>query len=440
MPAVGEPRPSLSALDAIAITVGVVVGAGIFRTPSLVAANLGSETAVLLAWLAGGGVSLIGALCYAELASAYPNAGGDYHYLHRAYGSHVSFLYAWARIVVIQTGSVALLAFVFGDYASAILPLGSASSAIYAALVVIGLTALNVSGVRETKHTQNLLTSVEVVGVVAISVVGFAIAGSAPAAPAPVASESVGDFSSVGVAMVLVLLTYGGWSEAAYISAEVRNPGRNMVRVLLWSIGILTGLYLLVNLAYLRGMGIAATAESEAVAADLLRRAGGRTGEVVISALIAVAALSSANTTILTGGRTGYALGQNFQPFRILGRWSERSNTPVNALLLQGAVALALVIMGALARSGFETMVSYTAPVFWLFFLLTAIGLIVLRAREPQVVRPFRVPAYPLTPLLLAATSAYLLYSSLAYTGVGALVGAAVLAVGVVLRLATRNA
>jgi amino acid transporter len=132
------------------------------------------------------------------------------------------------------------------------------------------------------------------------------------------------------------------------------------------------------------------------------------------------------------GSRTHYALGRDFPMFSLLGRWSTRAGSPVNALLVQGAISLALVGVGALTRRGFETMVEYTAPVFWFFFLLTGVSLLVLRKREPDVVRPFRVPLYPLTPLLFCATCAYLLYSSLAYTGAGALVGVAVLATGLV--------
>ena len=432
----GVPRPTLRVVDAVALTVGIVIGAGIFRTPALVAASAGSEALVLLAWALGGGVSIIGALCYAELATTYPHAGGDYHYLSRAYGPHVGFLFAWARMAVIQTGSIALLAFIFGDYASRLLHLGAHSSAVYAALAVVGLTALNAAGVRESKHVQNVLTTVEVLGLLLIAVVGLAlVAPSAEPAVSPAMQPPGG--GSFGAAMVLVLLTYGGWSEAAYVSADVRQPERNMLRTLLLSIGLITGLYLLVNLAYLRGLGLAGVARSEAVAADLMGRAFGGLAPEMISLLIAVSALTSANTTIFTGARTGYALGRDFVSLAWLGRWNERVNTPGNALLAQAGWALVLIVLGAVARGGFETMVSYTSPVFWFFFMLAAFSVIVLRRKDPGSPRPFRVPGYPITPLLLSATSAYLLYSSVAYTGAGALVGVGVLGVGAVLSAAT---
>ncbi|HEU4596935.1 MAG TPA: amino acid permease, partial [Pyrinomonadaceae bacterium] len=201
-----------------------------------------------------------------------------------------------------------------------------------------------------------------------------------------------------------------------------------------------TALYMLVNWAYLRGLRLGGVAGSEAVAADLMRRAAGDAGAQFVSLLVAVSALTSANATIITGARTNYALGRDFRLFDFLGRWHERANTPTNALLVQGALALVLVLAAALAREGFGALVEYTAPVFWLFFFLTGLSLIVLRFKEPEAERPFRVPLYPLTPLLFCAACAYMLQASLAYTGAGALAGVAVLLAGVpVLLLARRR-
>ncbi|WPB79315.1 APC family permease [Archangium violaceum] len=419
-------------MDAVALVVGIVVGAGIFRTPSLVAQNASGPAAVLLLWGLGGLVSLIGAMCYAELASTWPHAGGDYHYLRRALGSSLAFLFAWARLTVIPTGSIALHGFIFGDYASQLLPLGEHSSALYAALLVVVLTGLNVAGIQQGKWTQNVLTAAVVVGLGLVVIAGLFLA---PAAPAPAAATVTPEgprHAAWGLAMVFVLLTYGGWNESAYISSELRGGRRSIVSALLWSMLIITGLYLLVNLAYLRGLGVAGVGQSDAVAAELLQRVVGPSGVWLISVLICAAVLTSTNATILMGSRTHYALGRDFPLFSPLGRWNARAGSPVNALLVQGAISLALVGVGFVTRRGFETMVEYTAPVFWFFFLLAGVSLLVLRRREPHVLRPFRVPLYPLTPLLFCASCTYLLYSSLAYTGVGALVGVAVLATGLV--------
>ena len=434
----GYPVPTLSLKDAVAITIGIVVGAGIFRTPSLVAANAGSESSVMLIWLAGGAVTLIGALCYAELATSYPHPGGDYHYLTRAYGKPLAFLYAWSRITVVQTGAVALLAFVFGDYASQILSLGEHSTSIYAALVVIALTVLNVIGVRQGSRTQNWLTTFEVLSLVLVIIAGLAIT-AAPDAPSAQPAPTQNSAAALGMALVFVLLTYGGWNEAVYVSAEVKEPRKNIARALLLSIGVITGLYLLVNWAYLRGLGLQGLAGSEAAAADLMRRAVGDGGARFVSLLVAVSALTSANATVITGARTNYALGRDFRMFDFLGRWHERANTPTNALVVQGVIALVLVFAGTLAREGFVTMVEYTAPVFWLFFFLVGLSLIILRVREPNVERSFRVPLYPITPLLFCAACLYMLQSSLAYTGAGALAGVVVLLAGIPVLLAARQ-
>jgi basic amino acid/polyamine antiporter, APA family len=207
------PRPMLSVLDAVALIVGVVVGAGIFKTPALVATHAGDADLFLLAWLLGGVISLIGALCYAELATAYPHTGGDYHYLRRAFGQDIGFLFAWARMMVLQTGSIAMLGFVFGDYASQLLPIGQGGAALYAALAITLVTTLNLFGVQQGKLAQKLLTTAKVLGVLSIVVAGLLIA----APPTPDVTAEAPPRSAFGPAMIFVLLTYGGWNEAAYI-------------------------------------------------------------------------------------------------------------------------------------------------------------------------------------------------------------------------------
>lgn len=420
----GGLRETLGVREAMAITIGIVVGAGIFRTPSLVAGAADGVPAVLLAWLAGGLISLVGALCYAELASAYPHAGGDYHYLARAFGRRLAFLYGWARLAVIQTGSVALLAYVFGDYMSQLLPLGPFSSALWAAAAVVVITAVQWIGVRAGTRAQTWLTLAEVAGLAAVIVAGLAVA---PAVPA---GDAAAETSHFGLMMVFVLLTFGGWNEAAYVSAELKDARRRMAPVLMASLLIITLLYLAANAAYLRALGLAGVAGSDAVAADVMRLAFGPTGAVLVSAIVAVAALTSANATVFTGARTAWALGRDHPRLALLGRWDAGAATPRNGLVLQGVAALVLVAAGALARDGFRLAVEYTAPVFWGFFLLVGVALIRLRHIDGETPRPFRVPLYPILPAVFIATNAYLLWSSLAYTGRGALLGVAVLAVG----------
>jgi amino acid transporter len=238
--------------------------------------------------------------------------------------------------------------------------------------------------------------------------------------------------------MIFVLFTYGGWNDAAYISAEVKDPKRNMSRALILSISIVTVLSVLVNLAYFRGLGFDAVVRSDAVAADLLKRVWGEFGEKLISIMIAIAALTSVNGSIIVGARSNYALGRDWPILGWLGHWDARHGSPRNATLAQGAIALALVLLGAIQKTGFKGLVEFTAPVFWAFFLLTGISLFVLRWRDSATERPFRVPGYPLLPLVFVAACAYLLYSSIDYHGRNAVVGVAVLAVGALVLLLAR--
>lgn len=426
-----SPKPILRMVDAVVIIVGIVVGAGIFRTPSLVAANTGTWELFLSVWLLGGLISLIGALCYAELTTTFPNTGGDYHFLMQAFGKRFAFLFAWARASVIQTGSIALLAYIVGDYISQLYSLGAYSPAVYAALVVTVLTFVNIVGVKFGTGTQKILLAIQFAGLFLVVIAGFFFEPSATTLAA--LPPGTGDKpTAVGLAMVFVLLTFGGWNEAGYISAELRAGSRKMVNVLVVSILIITVIYLLINAAFLQVLGIERMAASEAVGVDLMRATMGELGVVLIGVLVAMAALTSVNATIFTGARTNYALGRDFSLFAPLGKWNSKTSAPVNALIVQGFIALALIGLGALTRDGFQSMVDFTAPVFWFFFLAIGVSLFVLRKKKPRTPRPFKVPLYPLTPIIFCGSCGYLLYSSLAYTGIGALVGVAVLLLGMV--------
>jgi len=425
-----EPKPALRVVDAIVVIIGIVVGAGIFRTPSIVAANTGSWELFLSAWLLGGVVSLIGAMCYAELSTTFPNTGGDYHFLHRAFGRRFSFLFAWARMAIIQTGSIALLAYIVGDYMSELYSVGPYSSPLYASAVVISLTFINIAGVHLGTGVQKVLVSLQFIGLLILLIVGFFLAPSGSVPPVPRILDDPSFSPALGGSMIMVLLTFGGWNEAGYISAEMRSGPQKMATVMIGSILIITAIYLLINLAFLNVLGIDGIAASEAVGVDVMRVTLGEPGVYFIGVLVVLTALTSTNATIFTGARTNQALGRDFHFFSFMAKWKPNSSTPVNALIVQGAVATGLIVVGSFARSGFQSMVDFTAPIFWLFILCTGLSLFVLRRKEPNVHRPFRVPLYPVLPALFCLTSGYLLYSSLIFAGTGALLGVGVLLVG----------
>jgi amino acid transporter len=403
------PKQLLSIADGVFLTVGMVIGVGIFKAPSIVAGNTSGTAEFLFAWLLGGAISLCGALVYAELSSRHPETGGEYTFLQRGLGRGAAFLFAWSRMTVIQTGAIAAVAFVFGEYASAIYSLGPQSTAIYAALSVVALTALNFVGTLESKNLQKVMETILIAGLLALAVAGFLAGGT----PKPAAQGGGGgDFL---FAMMFVFFTFGGWNEAAYLAGEVKDPRRNMLKILVGGIVAVTGLYLLVNLGYLAALGQGGIAASKAVGADVMRLAAGEAGAVALSLIVCISALTTINAAIFTGARTNFAMGRDYPMFAKLGSWRESGSTPANSLLLQGAISLVLIVAAAMAtKDGFDAMVAYTAPVFWTFFLLTGVVLFVLRRRE-RITANFQVPFYPVIPLIFCGMCGFMLWKAVSY-------------------------
>jgi APA family basic amino acid/polyamine antiporter len=400
------PKPLLSVPDGVFLVAGMVIGVGIFKAPALVAGNADSGAEFFFAWFLGGLASLCGALVYAELASRYPETGGEYAFLRRGYGEGMSFVFAWSRMTVIQTGAIAAVAFVFGEYASQIVSLGAQSNALWAAIGIAVLTALNLAGTVQSKTLQKVMEVLLILALLAIAIGGIAAGGGPEKAAAP----SSGAFTLV---MIFVLYTFGGWNEGAYLAGEVRDARRNMVKVLVGGIVLVTGVYLLVNLGYYSALGLSGMKESKAIAVDTMRMVAGDRAAVIIAVVVCVSALTTMNAAIFTGARTNWALGRDFGMFRFLGSWRDTGSTPANALLAQGGIALVLVWAGSTTRDGFEAMVAYGLPVFWTFFLLTGLTLFLFR-REKEL-PPFRVPLFPVVPVAFLAMCAFMLWASIDY-------------------------
>jgi len=403
----------LHPFSAVALIVGIVIGAGIFKTPSLVASLSGDAGWALVLWVTGALISIVGALCYAELCTAYPNAGGDYHFLHRAFGRNISFIYGWSRAMIINTGSIALLAFVFGDYISTLVSLGTYSSVIWALLVVVFLTAVNLAGIHASSRMQTWLTVTEIVGLLAVVLAGFWV--DAPASGAVQWFAQAPAPAQWGVCLFFVLLTFGGWNEAAYISAELKGGPRTMVWVILASMITLTVIYLLVNTALLLGLGLSGLSQSKTAASDLLGFAFGPLAQKALGLFVAIAALTSINATMFVGARTNFAVGNDWKALRKLGQWQLDIGSPKQALLLQALISIGLIALGTQEADGFSAMVEFTAPVFWGFLFLVGLALIWLRHTDQHTTRPFKVPLYPVLPLIFCAACAWLTYSSVTY-------------------------
>ncbi|MBA4147596.1 MAG: amino acid permease [Verrucomicrobia bacterium] len=445
----------LSLWDTVSIIIGIVIGAGIYETAPMVFSNVGSPVMALGVWVLGGALSLIGALCYAELASTYPRSGGDYVYLSRAFGSWAGFLFGWAQLAVIMTGSIGMMAYIFANYASQLWNIGSHSMFFYAFAVVVILSATNMAGAMFGKRAQNILTVIKVLGLLGILFAGFFWAK--PETTVLTTGKLIGGTGSIGLAMVLVLYTYGGWNDAAYVAAEVKNKRRNIPRALILGTAALAAIYVLVNWAYLAAVGFESARNSTAIAADVLAQPLGVFGARAMSLLVMVSALGAVNGLIYTGARIYSTLGEDFRMFSKLARWNQKRNSPVTSLATQGVITLAMITLvgtqigqgtinlffvtaGATALnfsgySAFEMLLRCTAPVFWLFFLLTGISLFILRAKDRNIERPFSVPLYPVLPLVFCATCVYMLYSAANYAGKLTWLGAAPLFLGFVLYL-----
>ncbi len=426
--------------------VGIIIGSGLYETTPLIAGNVPGPAWLVAAWLLGGAFSLIGSLCYAELATTYPADGGDYVYLSRAFGPGMGFAFAWAQLWVIRPGSIGAMAYVFGRYATQLHDLGPHSFTLYAAGSVLIISVINILGVREGKWTQNLLTAAKLGGLAVVVVVGLTCT---PPSDLPIDAGPPGG-QSLGLALVLIVFTYGGWNDMAYVAAEVRDPSRNILRALLLGVLAVITVYVSVNLAFLHALGLRGVASSQAVAADVAALGLGQWGRRGIAVLICISTLGAINGMIFTGARIYYAMGRDHPLFDRIGRWSLRFGTPAWSLTIQACTTLLAVVgFGILSRAegesygvGFQRLIDFTTPVFWFFLLLSGLSLFVLRRREAERTRPFRVPLYPLVPAVFCGGAVLIVYSSLRHAvevrSSAALWGALLMAPGVLLALVSK--
>jgi amino acid transporter len=419
--------------DAVSIIVGIIIGVGIFETPASIFGSVPNVWAGLGVWVLGGVLALLGALCFAELATTYPRSGGEYVYLTRAFGPLAGYLFAWAQLAIIRPGSIGAVAYIFAYNADKFLAIGGRATFLLACSSIALLTLINVLGVVLGAWTQNLLTAAKVLGLITLVVVGFAYGSPENLADNP-SPSSTSWFAGV---MILVLWTYSGWQEAAYVVAEIKDRRRNISRALLWGTALVTVIYVLVNAAYLYGLGFKTIQDEEQpIAAEVLALALPGYGAKAMAVLVMVSALGAINGMIFTTARIYAEFGLDHRLFSPLSGWSRRFGTPARALVVQGVISLLVVTGVSLyvwwrSASGvktFDTIVDFTAAVFWFFFLLTGAAFFVLRYRDRDVPRPFRVPLYPYIPLAFCGWCAYMTVGviveqpALSFAGLGILV------------------
>jgi len=394
---------SLGLFDTTTLVIGCIVGVGIFRTASSIAGTLPSAPLILGLWAVGGLLSLCGALSYAELTAMFPSTGGDYVYIREIYGRFLGFLFGWTKLFIERTGTIAILGFVFAEYLRRVMPFGEPLLRPVAAGAVLLLTAVNVLGLRWGTLVQNVFTVLKVVALGTLILAGLrAFAnGHTVTADWTVLPLTLGLVQSLGVALVFVLWTYGGWTEAAYVAEEVRQPTRNVPRAIIGGVLLTTALYLLVNWSYLLFVPVDRLPKTPLVAAAVMQESLGESGAVFISWMIACSAFGALNGYILTGGRILYALGKDHRLFSHLGTVHPTLRTPVLALWANAAIAIGLVF-----TKTFEQIMTYSTVVITVFFILSVLGVIILRRRAPNHPRPYRAWGYPLTPLLFCLTMA----------------------------------
>jgi amino acid transporter len=441
--------PRLGLWDAVSIIIGIVIGTSIFRSPPLIFQNVPGPLWAMALWLVGGVVSWCGAVCYAELATTYPRDGGDYEYLSRAFGRWSGFLFAWAQLTVIISGNIGAMAYVFADYGAEIWPAWKEYAVWCALAPIIALTLVNLSGIVTAKWAQNFLSVMKVVGLGGIVAVAL-FAGAQPSA----ATEAGAAASSpnMGIALVFVLYAFGGWVHAPYVASEVRDPHRNLPRALILGIAGITLIYLAVNASYLAVLGFDGARVTQTPASDVMSQALGDFGGRAVSLLVMLSALGAINGMILTGARVYAVWGEDFPAMGTLAKRSG-SGGPIVATLIQSTIAVGLVLLvgtqigrdffDAALQSvglsglpwekyfgGFETLVAGTAPVYWAVCLLGAATVFVLRWSDHGAVRPYRIPLFPLPPIILCASCAFLTYASLEYAKWLALIGTVPMALG----------
>jgi APA family basic amino acid/polyamine antiporter len=431
-PSVDEPKRSLRRTlglrDLILIVIGTVIGSGIFLVPSTVLRQTGGNvTVALLVWVVAGILSLLGALTYAEMGAAKPDAGGLYVYLRDAFGPLPAFLYGWTAFFVIGSGSVATLAVAFTGYLRQLLPVSPLAAKVVAVVVIAVIMAVNIRGARQGADLQNVTTAIKAGALVVMSVILLALGrGAAPGASASIAIPAVSLFAGIGLAMIGVLWAYEGWQYATFSAGETVDPQRTFPKAIVLGTAAIIAIYLLANVAYLAALGTEGVVASERVAADAVTAVMGSAAGKLIAAVILISMFSAANGLTLTTPRLYFSMANDRVFFAKLAELHPRFGTPALAIVASSVWAMVLAASGT-----FEQLLTYVVFVAWIFYALGGIAIFAYRRREPNAVRPFRTPGYPATPLLFVASAAAIVINTIVSQPVRAAIGIAIVLLGV---------
>jgi len=425
-----ELKRQIGLYAATAITVGNIIGSGIFRSPHAVAQHISSFWLVLMAWIVGGVLSICGSLVLAELAVTHPKTGGLYVFIRESFGDALGFVFGWANLWVIKPTVIASITSVFALYLCQVLHLPKSSEFAVGAGAILLLTFINWLGVKEGAGTQSLFTTLKVIGIAGLCIAAFVIPTSYPptavAEAAPVGAFTFGAFA---VAMISILFAYDGWTDSTYVAGEVVNPQRVMPIAIVWGTWLVIAVYVLTNIAYFHVLGADGVARYEAVGSETIRRLMGEWGARALAVLVAVSTFGTTNGAILTGPRVTQAMAADGLLWKPLAKLDPNRGTPTLALWVQGVLSCVWLW----CASGFEDVSGWFVTTSWLFYALTTASLFVQRRREArgEIATPtYRTPFFPLPAWLFIIATGMIIFSDLHDSGWKAWAGVGIAALG----------
>ena len=415
-------QKTLSFVEALAIVVGMIIGSGIFLKPSIVLANAGTPIASLLAWIAGGIITLASALSISEIASAIPRSGGLYTYLEELYGEPVGFLLGWVQTIISYPASIAAQAIAFATYANVFLPMTSLQQKLMAFGVLAFLLLMNIISTKFGGVIQTLATVGKLIPIIVIMFLGLTSSGSLN-----LASTQVATMTGFGAAILGTLWAYDGWIGVTNMAGELKNPGKTLPKVITIGIVIPIVVYVIFNIVMFKVLPydeMVASATPGALAAEKLM---GSSGAAFITAGIMISVFGALNGYLMTAARVPQAMGEKGQlPFsKVLGKLHPKFQTPSNSLIFQSVLAVLYILSGS-----FNTLTDMLIFVLWIFFTMGVVGVFVMRKKRPELQGPYKVPLYPVVPLIGICGSAYILISTIISDPVYSLIGIGLTLIG----------
>lgn len=411
----------------IMVAIGSCIGSGIFVTPSQIAGLIPSSGLILVVWALGGIIALTGALTFGELGALFPKAGGIYVFLKEAYGGWLGFLYGWAYLVIITSGSIAVLSLAFTHYLGFFIPMNKTWETITSIFTIAMLTTLNVFRAKFGEIFSNIFTGLKILGITLIIIAGFFMGDSSLSFGQPVFSGNSGaTLSGFGVALTGVLFSYGGWQHASFLAGETKNAARNVPMAMIAGASIVTVIYLLVNVSYMLLLPVSKIVSSDKIAADAVSTVIPY-GGILIAGLIAISTFGTIGIYTLSAPRIYYAMANDGLFFRSIARVHPRFRTPVNAIIVQSVWSVLLLLFwGTL-----ENLITYTVSVEWIFYTLAAAGIFIFRKKYRNAERAYKTTGYPVTPLIFILINIWFLFNIMINKPLHMAIGAGFLLLGI---------